>query len=298
MRRLLKFLLYALLALVAVVLAGLGYVYFASSRLLAKTYAVTPPPVAVAHGDPAVIEHGRYLAHKVSMCIECHGEDLGGKVYMDAMPVMARLWGTNLTRGRGGIGGTYTDADFVRALTHGVKKDGRAALFMPSQDYHFSEADLAGLIAYIRSLPPVDRETPPPAIGPMARILTLAGAFPLLPAEMIRHDAVTLAPPPDRTTPEKSGEYLISTGACRGCHGPALTGEGGMPDAANLTPVGLAGWSAADFKRALRDGKRPNGTDIKPEMPRVFGTMSDEDLESLFAYLQSLPPAGVKSKYQ
>jgi cytochrome c553 len=298
MRRLLKFLLYTVLVLVVVAVAGLGYVYFASSRLLAKTYAVTPPAVTVPHGDPAAIEHGRYLAHKVSMCVECHGEDLGGKMFMDAMPVMARLWATNLTAGRGGVGAAYTDEDFVRALTHGVKRDGRAALFMPSQDYHFSEADLAGLIAYIRSLPPVDRETPPPAIGPMARILTLAGAFPLLPAEIIRHDQVRLAPAADRSTPTKSGEYLVSTGACRGCHGPALTAEGGMPDAANLTPVGIGGWKIEDFKRALREGKRPNGTDIKPEMPRAFGAMSDADIEAIFAYLQSLPPAGTKSKYQ
>ncbi len=33
-----------------------------------------------------------------------------------------------------------------------------------------------------------------------------------------------------------------------------------MPDAANLTPVGIGGWTEADFKTAIRDGRRPNGT--------------------------------------
>lgn len=298
MKRVLKFLAYTLLVLLVIAGAALGYVYLASGRMIDQTFAVTVPRVAIPHGDSAAIEHGRYLAHKVSMCVECHGEDLGGKVFMDALPVMARLSATNLTRGRGGIGDTYADEDLVRALVHGVRKDGRSALFMPSQDYHFSEADVAGLVAYIRSLPPVDRELPPQIVGPMARILTVAGAFPLLSATFIDHAQSRLVPAADRSTPERSGEYLVATGGCRGCHGPSLTGEGGMPDAANLTPTGLAGWTLADFLRALREGKRPNGVDLKPEMPRAFGAMSDEDLASLFAYLKSLAPAGVKTKNQ
>lgn len=298
MKRVLKYLLYALAAILVVAGVAMAYVYVASNRLIDTAYAVTPPAVAVPHGDQAAIEHGRYLVHKVSMCVECHGEDLGGKVYMDALPVMGRLSGTNLTRGRGGLGAAYSDEDFVRAMVHGVRKDGRSVLFMPSQDYHFSEADLQGIIAYIRSLPPVDRETPPQVAGPMMRILTLTGAFPLLSASYIDHDRVALKAPADRSTPEKAGEHLVAAGACRGCHGPALTGEGGMPGASNLTPIGLGEWTLADFQRAIRDGKRPNGTDILPEMPRAFGAMSDDDLANLFAYLRSLEPAGTRTKNQ
>ena len=71
-----------------------------------------------------------------------------------------------------------------------------------------------------------------------------------------------------------------------------------MAGAANLTPVGLAGWNVSDFKRALRDGRRPNGTSLVPDMPRAFGAMSDEDRSRIFAYLKSLPPGGAKSKRQ
>jgi cytochrome c553 len=297
MKRVARFLLYTVLTVVALALTGLGYAYANTSWKLGKTYAVTPPRVTIALNDPAVIERGRYLVHRVSMCFECHGEDLGGKAMMES-PIMARLYASNLTRGRGGLGATYSDEDFVRALTHGVRKDGHSVIFMPSHDYHFSAADIAGLVAYIRSLPPVDREIPAPSIGPMARVLAVFGGFPLLPAELIDHSAVALRPEADLSTPERAGQSLIAAGGCRGCHGPQLTGEGGMAGAANLTPTGLTGWSNSDFTRALREGRRPNGTTLVPDMPRAFGAMSDEDIAKIFAYLKSLPPAGTKSKRQ
>lgn len=297
MKRIVRFFVYSVLTIVAVALLGLGCVYAYTSWKLGKTYAVTPPRVTIVSDDSSAIERGRYLAHKVSMCFECHGEDLGGKVMMDS-PIMARLYASNLTRGRGGIGATYSDEDLVRVLTHGVRKDGHSVIFMPSHDYHFSASDIAGLVAYIRSLPPVDREIPAPSIGPMARVLAVFAGFPLLPAEFIDHDAVALQPEADLSTPERAGQSLIAAGGCRGCHGPELTGEGGMAGAANLTPAGLTGWSDSDFKRALREGRRPNGSALVPDMPRAFGAMSDEDMSRIFAYLRSLPPAGAKSKRQ
>ena len=297
MKRLLKFLLYLVLLLVVGAAAAVGYVYIASNRLLTKTYAVTPPAVAVPRGDPQAIERGRFLVHKVSLCVECHGDDLGGKQVMDSA-VMARLWGSNLTTGRGGIGATYSDEDFVRAMTHGVRKDGRSAVFMPSQDYKFTEADLGALLAYIRSLPPVDRETPPPAPGPLARALGMAGKFPLLPAELIAHESVALAPAMTRTDAASAGDYVISTAGCRGCHGPALNGVGGMPNVSNLTPIGIGSWSEADFTRAIREARRPNGTEILPEMPRIYRELPDDELSKIFAYLRTLPPSGEKSKNQ
>ena len=295
--RILKLLLKLLLAIVVIALAAYAYVHFSLNGRIDKTYAVSVPPIAVPAGDAAAIERGRYLAHGVSMCVECHGEDLGGKMMIES-PVMGYIGGTNLTRGRGGLGSTYTDEDFVRAIVHGVRKDGRSVVFMPSQDYKFSQSDVGALIAYLRSVPPVDRVMPPQRPGPMARILTAAGAFPLLPAEMIDHANVTFAPDRRADTPQAAGEYLISSAGCRGCHGPGLTGEGGMPGAGNLTPVGIGHYSESDFKRALREWKRPNGTDILPDMPRAFGQLSDEDIAKMFAYLKTVPPAGKKAKGQ
>ncbi len=296
MKRALKYLLYLLCVVVAVVGVAVAYVFYASNQRLAKTYVVTPPAVAVPVGDPAAIERGRYLVHKVSLCIECHGEDLGGKPLTETP--LTSLWGSNLTRGRGGLGASYTDADFVRALTNGVKKNGQSVIFMPSQDYKFTEADMGALIAYIRSVPPVDREVPEPEVGFLARALGAAGLFPLLSAEFIDHDAVAFVPVADRSDAAKAGDYLISNAGCRGCHGPQLSGEGGMPDAANLTPVGIGAWTEADFKAAIREGRRPNGTTLLPAMPRVYQVMPDEELSKIFAYLKTIPPSGTKSKNQ
>ncbi len=295
--RIITLILKLLLAIVVLVLAAYAYIHFSVNRRVDKTYAVSPPAVPVPLGDAAAIERGRYLAQNVSMCAECHGEDLAGRMVIES-PVMGNLGGSNLTRGRGGIGSTYSDDDLVRAIVHGVRKDGRSVVFMPSQDYKFTRSDVGALIAYLRSLPPVDRTMPPPTPGPMARILTATGAFPLLPAEMIDHDRITFAPEERADTAEAAGEYLISSAGCRGCHGPTLSGEGGMPDASNLTPVGIGHYTQADFTRALREWKRPNGTEIKPEMPRAFGQLSDEDIAKMFSYLKTVPPGGTKSKGQ
>jgi hypothetical protein len=67
--------------------------------------------------------------------------DFGGKVVEDN-GAMGRLVASNLTRGRGGLPADYADQDFVRVLTHGVKRDGRSVIFMPVVDYRFTPEDL------------------------------------------------------------------------------------------------------------------------------------------------------------
>jgi mono/diheme cytochrome c family protein len=170
---------------------------------------------------------------------------------------------------------------------------------MPSADYKFTEADLGAMVAYVRSVPPVDRELPSPSIGPFARTLSVVGNFPMFVAELIDHDNVKLATAADLSTPVAAGDYLVSTAGCRGCHGPELVGGGGPPPgASNITPVGLGGWTDHDFITAMRDHKRPNGTVIAVEMPRAYGQMSDDDLRKIFEYLKTLPAKGEKTKNQ
>ena len=297
LRRVLTWLGAIVLILLVVAAAGLAYTYHRTDALIAKTYTVSVPPLEIPT-DPARIAHGKYLADKVSMCSECHDADLGGKMVQDNL-AMGHLAAVNLTRGAGGVGGQLTDADFVRALLHGVKPDGHSAIFMPSQDYHFTETDAADIIAYVRSVPPVDREFSPPVVGPVARVLTLLGDYPLLPAERIDHEKAAFLKSADTSTPVASGAYLVATAGCIGCHGQDFTGGGGPPPgAANITPVGLAGWTEKDFMTALREHKRPDGTTIDEAMPRALGQMSDADLEHIFAYLQTVPPKGTKTKNQ
>jgi mono/diheme cytochrome c family protein len=297
MKRLLTWTFRFVILLLLLVAALVGYVYYASGQVMAKTYAVNVPALTIPT-DPASLARGKYLVETVSQCVQCHDKDLGGKVVVDSVP-MGRLVSANLTRGRGGIGGSYSDQDFVRALLHGVRADGRSVTFMPAADFRFSAADAGAVIAYIKSVPPVDRELPPLTIGPMARALGLFTDFPLAPAMRINHETVTFEQPGSAADPAAEGKYIMASAGCYGCHGPELVGGGGPPPgAANITPVGIGPWSERDFLTALREHKRPDGTTIEEAMPRGYGQMADEDLHKIFSYLKTVPARGIKSKNQ
>jgi mono/diheme cytochrome c family protein len=297
MKRLVRWAGRILLVLVAAIIVFVAYLYIVTNRQLTQVYDVKVPRVTVPT-DADAIARGKYIATRVSMCTECHGEDLGGKVVEEGT-AMGRLVAANLTRGRGGIGSTYTDEDYIRAIVHGVRRDGRSVIFMPSNEFHFTESDLGALMAYIRSIPPVDRTLPATAVGPMARALTVLAGFPLTPASSIDHANLTLASDRDIADPVSSGDKLVAMGGCRGCHGPTFEGGGGPPPgASNITPVGIGDWTRDQFVTALRDHKRPNGSTISDAMPRGYGQMSDADLHNIYAYLRTVPAAGTKRPQQ
>jgi cytochrome c553 len=298
LRRLLRYFLYLLAALLLIVGGLVTYGYVNVYERMDRSYAVAAPRVAIPHGDADAIERGRYLATTVASCVDCHDKDFGGRVFIDAGP-MATLYGTNLTRGRGGIGQRYADEDFVRALTHGVRQDGRSVVYMPSHLYKLSATDVGAIVAFLRSRPPVDREPPAPRFGPLGAVLAAFGQVELFPAEHIDHANFQFASADRPADPARAGEQIVAQAGCRGCHGPSFQGGlGPPPGGANLTPVGLGSWTEADFFRAMREHKRPNGTVIAESMPRSMGQMADADLAAVFAYLKTVPPAGNKTKSQ
>ncbi|MCK5944837.1 MAG: c-type cytochrome [Planctomycetes bacterium] len=74
----------------------------------------------------------------------------------------------------------------------------------------------------------------------------------------------------------------------------AWAGPWGTSFTANLTPdaeTGLGSWTAETFKQALRTGRHMGvGRPILPPMPwPVYGKLTDQDLDAIFAYLQSIP---------
>src|SRR5258706_15379351 len=103
----------------------------------------------------------------------------------------------------------------------------------------------------------------------------------------------------------KRGEYVSKAAGCVGCHteekkdavpyagGRALKTPFGTFFGPNITPhreAGIGAWSEADFVRALRDGRRPDGANFFPAFPYPsFTRMNDADLKDLCAYLRSLP---------
>ena len=279
-------------AVAGLIIVALGAVYVVSSRRLAEQYAVTPTPLAIPT-DSASIERGRHLAESRLGCADCHGPDLGGKaVVEDAM--FGHFIAPNLTRGAGGIGATYTDADWVRSVRHGIRPNGRPLVFMPSGEFsRLSEEDLGDVLAYVKQAPPVERELPSTRPGPIGRALVTFEPS-MVPARVIDHSAAFSEAPAQAATVEYGG-YLAATGGCKGCHGPALDGVGGGGEPgsrpSDLTPSGpTASWSEADFRNTLRTGTRPDGTTLGDEMPwRTMGKMTDEELGAIFRYLRSLP---------
>jgi mono/diheme cytochrome c family protein len=300
MRRIFRWLTILVGSVVALAVALVAYVYIASGRLMARTYALDAPSIVIP-SDPASIGRGKYIYEKVAICAECHGKDLGGRVVEETL-VMGRLVAPNLTAGSGGLRSRqpdYSDQDFLRAVTHGVKRNGRSVIFMPSADFHFTPQDLGAVIAYVKSAPPVDRTLPDMWIGPLARALGLFADFPLAAAARIDHASNRLAQNPNPADAVAIGDYLVSTAGCRACHGQDLTGGGGPPPgASNITPVGIGDWTEQDFFIALRTHKRPNGSVISDAMPRPYGEMSDEELRRILGYLRTVPAAGQKTANQ
>ncbi|MEP6731342.1 MAG: c-type cytochrome [bacterium] len=285
---------YVLGGIVALVVLTAAGVYGVSEARYRKQYAIAPQPLTI-RSDSASVARGAHLVTSLGGCVDCHGENLAGKKMFDD-PAIGRVYAMNLTRGKGGIGATMSDVDFVRAIRHGVAPDGRALKIMPSSDYmNFSDEDLAAVIAYVKSVPAVDNEQPATSVGPVGRALFVTGKMPLLHAERIDHGRLHLASVPASPTAEY-GAYLASIG-CKGCHGPALAGGkiiDGPPDwppAANLTPAGpTKDYSEEQFRTALREGKRPDGTSLNTVMPvRVLKRLTDDEIRAIYLYLHALP---------
>ncbi len=213
--------------------------------------------------------------------------------------MFGRLSAPNLTSGRGGIASRYDDQDFARVFLHGVRKDGHSVVFMPSHEIKLTARDAAAIIAFIRSLPPVDATVPEIRIGPIASALTATGKLPLLPAELIDHEHAAFAAEPTATDAVSKGLHVVQTAGCIGCHTPTFEGGAGPPPGGgNITPVGIGTWTEKDFVTALRTHKRPDGTKMADTMPLGLGGMSDEDLSNVFAFLKTLPAKGEKTKHQ
>jgi mono/diheme cytochrome c family protein len=293
MRKALKWIGIGAGGLVVLLLIAIVTVYAVSNSKMSTTYAVDVKPVEVPM-DSASIARGRHIA-VTRGCSDCHGKDFSGGTIADGPFFVGYLYGPNLTKGKGGRGAGKKDIDWVRSIRYGLDAHGKSLVVMPSDEYYFmSDHDLGALIAYLKTLPPVDKTMPTSTLGPLLRTLYLAGDVQLA-AEKINYTASRPTTPPVGETVEY-GEYLAYS--CIGCHGGGLSGgpiPGAPPDwvpAANLTPAGNLGkWTEQDFMRTLRTGVTPSGHALPPQsMPWPnFGKMTDTELKALFKYLRSVP---------
>ena len=279
------------LGIVLLLVAALLAVAWAhSERAHARKYAVADPPLVVA-ADAATIERGRHL-YVSRGCTGCHGDAGEGKLLFDAGPV-AKIVPPNLTRTVRDP--AWTNDALAAAIRHGVRPDGTPLIFMPVGDYKdLDDADTAAIVAWLRTLPASGNDPGRTEVRPLGRVLNLFGKFPLTPADGIDHAPRPRVAPPAGPTAEY-GAYLAQV--CTGCHKADFSGGIVMvpdtPPTANLTPHpdALGTWRRDDFVRAMRAGVRPDGRELHPMMPwREFGTMTDTELDALWAHFGTLPP--------
>ena len=267
--------------------------YLMGNARLNKKYDFPTSNITVPT-DAASIEYGKHRAE--TLCEGCHGPDLSGiEKWFNAGP-LGTVDSANLTSGDGGVGHEYkTDQDYVNAIRHGVDPEG-LPIFMPAvaSTSHLSDEDLGAIIAYVKSVPPVDHKTNGHQFTPLAKILLAAGKLGKLPVEAVSHDIHVTSPV--RGVSVEYGDYLVNTNDCRVCHGPKLNG-GPYPDptitliSKNLTPGGdLGSWTEEQFINTLRTGITPSKHQLNDHMPwKTYKLMTDDELKAIFMFLHSIP---------
>ena len=261
---------------------------------------------------PERFARGRYLVNGIGECFACHGPSDANRVGWPPVPgkegsglenFSVETPGTvaaNLTPDHETGIGNWTDDMLARAIREGVGHDGRLLhpTVMPYEFYRLmSDEDLASIIVYLRSIPPIRNSLPE---AKTSGHIVAPYATPI-------YDSV---PMPDISTPVKRGAYLVQLGACQWCHTlrdenrrplPGLEFAGGdfitpnpfpQVTSANLTPdpSGISYYDEAVFLKVMRTGK-VGARELNPIMPWWYlGHMTDEDLQGIFAYLRTVKP--------
>jgi cytochrome c553 len=262
-------------------------------------------------GDISLARRGEYIVRNVAVCGHCHAADpkrnadgpLSGGMEFKNWRIGTTM-AANLTPDDSTGLGTWSDAEIVRAMRNGLRKDGRLlAPVMPYEWFHqMSDGDALAVARYLKSLDPVRNEVrQSPSIW-----------FKLGKALFLGPKPAVTAPAPSRgATPEYGGYLAQHVALCADCHTPRegirsapdksrLFGgvnkppQGFPANPSNLTPdreTGIGAWSEADFLQTLRTGKNPNGISLHPFMPwREVGRMTDDDLRAIYRYLRTLAP--------
>ncbi len=299
-----------------VILLAAGFIYFNS-----KYPDVDKPSTVKVEITPERIKRGEYLANHVTGCMDCHAvrdwskfsgppepgtQGKGGDKFGREIGFPGNVYAKNITPA---AIGTWTDGELIRAITQGVNKDGEA--LFPLMPYlglnHLAKEDLYSIVAYIRSLQPMENEIPERELD-----------FPLnFIVKTIPPKSYTPAPEPDRNNSIEYGKYLVTIADCAGCHTPSEKGEPlpgmnyaggeefnlpwGTLRSANLTPdenTGIGRWTKENFIARFKAFTPDSSTDISVD-PKGFNTimpwslmagMTEEDLGAIYDYLRTVKP--------
>ncbi|MEO8819735.1 MAG: cytochrome C, partial [Ginsengibacter sp.] len=268
---------------------------------------------------PERVSHGNYLANHVTLCMDCHStrdwtkfsgplepgtNGKGGERFDQKMGFPGVFYSKNITPANLK---DWTDGQIFRAITTGVDKDGNA--LFPVMPYHYygkmDKEDIYDIIAYIRTLTPIENKTPDHSIDfPMNFIINT------IPTK------ASFVQKPAKSDTLKYGAYMVNATACMECHTkvekgqiiPSLAFSGGrffeMPGgkvySANITPdktTGIGNWTAQQFVTRFKTYADPanvaklSKSDVNTIMPwAMFAGMDTSDLRSIYAYLLTVKP--------
>ncbi|NND35470.1 MAG: cytochrome c [Saprospiraceae bacterium] len=292
-----------------------------------KKYDI-PYPTLKSSTDSAIIAHGKYLVTGPAHCISCHVKDYNAMIRADTslmeplqggvlfpMGPMGSLSPANLTPDPTTGIGRYDDGEVFRMMRHAVKPDGTATLSIMMPFWNMADDDLIAVVSYLRSLDPVENETPGPNYTFMGKIIrTMAPLF-----KPVTNSTPPAIAPAMQPTIER-GKYLAHYVAnCVTCHtnrdqmtftaiGPEFAGGFEMepmeplhvklgvdPDlwtrAPNITPhpnSALSKFKTLDeWIERFRTGRI---IEFSPMDWGPFSRMTDADLEAIWLYLHSLDP--------
>lgn len=269
---------------------------------------------------PERIENGRYLANHVAVCMDCHssrdwtafagpmkeeGIGGGGEVFNQQMGFPGTFYAPNITPY---ALKDWTDGELFHAITTGVNKDGRA-LFPVMAAHRFGKMDredLYDIIAYIRSLEPVQKDVP--RSQPDFPVNFIINTMP---------QKAAFGKKPSAQDTVRYGAYLINAAGCVDCHSKTDKGSvvpgtefgGGMEfkmptgivRAPNITAdqrTGIGNWTKDAFVQRFKlyadsnyhAPKVEKGSMNTPMPWSMFAGMKERDLEAIHAYLKSLKP--------
>lgn len=263
-----------------------------------------------AKPDQALIEQGRYLA-VAGDCAACHTKPGSGKPFAGGYGIaspLGTIFASNITPSKTAGIGSYTEAEFSRALRQGVRADG-AHLYpaMPYTSYAgMTDADVHALYTYfMQGVAPVD-ETPPQTMLPFPFNIRLA----MVPWNILFLDDRRFVPDGARSAEWNRGAYLTNVlEHCDACHTPRnlLMAEAGGKAfaggpvgtwyAPNITsdPIsGIGGWGTADLVQYLKTGtatgKGQAAGGMAEAVQNSLQFLTQDDLAAIAVYLKTIPP--------
>jgi hypothetical protein len=288
---------------------------------------VDPAPQIKVDITPARLERGEYLANHVSVCMDCHSTrdwsrfsgppkegtiGKGGDKFGEEIGFPGNLYAKNITPASLK---NWSDGELLRAITCGVNNEGKA--FFPLMPYlaynHFTEEDAYSIVAYVRSLQPIENEVPAGSLNFPLNFIVKTMPVPKF----------NPSPEPNKNNPKEYGEYLVKIGGCFDCHTQSVKGEyimekayaggmefhfpGGIVRSANITPdkaTGIGSWTKeqfiARFKAFDPDSNQAVSVgmkDFNTAMPwTMYAGMTREDLGAMYDYLMTIKPVLLSSE--